>query len=514
MKGYEMYEKIQGLKQKGYSQRRASRELKVSRDTIDKYWDMSEADYAQCLLESKSRLKILDPYRDFIVDEIKKYSEITGGIIHDHLLEHFPELTVSARATRHYVAMLREELGLPSMCAVRQYAEVAETAPGFQAQVDMGEKAMRDFFGKSVKVYIFAMVMSHSRKKFVCFQDHKFNAGEFVTAHDLAFRYFGGRTQEIVYDQDRVMSVSENAGDLILTETFDAYSKYAGFGIRLCRGHDPESKGKIESVIKYVKGNFLTCREYPGISKLNSDGLAWLERTANEKKHDTTYLVPNHVFLEEIKRLTPVPTLSSPPLVKVHNIRKTNIVSYNRNRYEVPKGTYRPGRQARIEAEDPVIRFYDVETSELLAQHDIYPGFGKKVPLAVHSDKPNEPKYAALRQRVLAAFALCDDGETFVKRIEERYPRYIRDQLSILRKAQEKYDEFELSRALAYCNEREIYSANDFRDVLEHLKSEVTDTPVQKVDLPVKYSVVRAQERDLSVYNAIAEGGVSACSVN
>lgn len=37
-----------------------------------------------------------------------------------------------------------------------------------------------------------------------------------------AFKYYGGRTQEIVYDQDRVMTVSENAGDLILTETLKA----------------------------------------------------------------------------------------------------------------------------------------------------------------------------------------------------------------------------------------------------------------------------------------------------
>jgi transposase len=97
------------------------------------------------------------------------------------------------------------------------------------------------------------------------------------------------------------MTVSENASDLILTEVFENYSRYAGFSIRLCRGYDcqrgsrPQSKGKIEAVVKYVKNNFLTCRDYPDgspagrISRLNSDGLAWLERTANEKKHETTY---------------------------------------------------------------------------------------------------------------------------------------------------------------------------------------------------------------------------------
>ena len=48
--------------------------------------------------------------------------------------------------------MLREELGLPRAVKIRQYSEVAELPMGFQAQVDMGEKAMRDFYGKQVKV--------------------------------------------------------------------------------------------------------------------------------------------------------------------------------------------------------------------------------------------------------------------------------------------------------------------------------------------------------------------------
>ena len=77
------------------------------------------------------------------------------------------------------------------------------------------------------------------------------------------------------------MVVSENAGDIIFTEAFENYRQYAGFSIRLCRGYDPESKGKIEAVVKYIKRNFLSCRVFHGISRLNSDGLSWLDRTGN-----------------------------------------------------------------------------------------------------------------------------------------------------------------------------------------------------------------------------------------
>jgi hypothetical protein len=86
------------------------------------------------------------------------------------------------------VASLREELGIPKPVSIRQYCEVEQQPLGFQAQVDMGVMKMTDMYGKRVKIYIFAMVMSASRMKFVYFQDCPFNAQTFIEAHDLAFR--------------------------------------------------------------------------------------------------------------------------------------------------------------------------------------------------------------------------------------------------------------------------------------------------------------------------------------
>ena len=40
----------------------------------------------------------------------------------------------------------------------------------------------------------------------------------------------------------------------------------------------PQSKGKVEEVIGYVKQSFLEGRVYTGIDSLNSAALAWLDR--------------------------------------------------------------------------------------------------------------------------------------------------------------------------------------------------------------------------------------------
>lgn len=254
MKGWEMYKKIQELKHRGFKKRKAAREARVSRDTVDKYWNMSDEEYLTLLSESKNRGSRLDEYRGFIADELRMWSEITSSQIHDHLHEKLlaeeAAWLPSRRSVQEYVARLRDELGLPTMLKIRQYEAVEELPYGKQAQVDMGVQTMKDVFGKSVKVYIFAMVLSRSRHKFVYFQLKPFSAEDFVAAHDMAFKYYcGKRPLEIAYDQDRVMAVSENAGDLLLTERFEAYRQYAGFSLYLCHAYDPESKGKIENVI-------------------------------------------------------------------------------------------------------------------------------------------------------------------------------------------------------------------------------------------------------------------------
>lgn len=49
-------------------------------------------------------------------------------------------------------------------------------------------------------------------------------------------------------------------GDLVLTTKFQSFVKEQHFLPVFCRKADPESKGKVENVVKYVKGNFLSGR--------------------------------------------------------------------------------------------------------------------------------------------------------------------------------------------------------------------------------------------------------------
>ena len=516
MVGTLMYGQIQQLKSMGYKKQRAARELDIDTKTVRKYWNMTDEEYAIALMESKERTKNMDPYRDYVLSKLQTHREITSAIIYDNLLEDFEEFEPSYRSVRRYIVMLREAEGIPSPAKVRQYMEVSELPMGFQAQVDLGVKTMKDAHGKSVKVYIFAMVLSCSRYKYIRFQLEPFTAKTFCEAHDSAFHYFGGRPVEIVYDQDRVMVVSENGGDIIYTETFENYKNYVGFSIRLCRGSDPESKGKIEAVVKYAKGNFMSCRIFHGIARLNSDGLAWLDRTGNGKIHETTKIVPKVAFEEEQKHLKPAPELGSTDVTyKTAIVRKNNIVIYKQNRYQMPKGTYSPGRTARIEPDDAAgrVRFYDSVSDELLEDHKLAAeGVVGKCIRDTHPQRDRKTQYKELIDKTLEGFGRDELAEKFITQIIALKPRYTRDQMSVIIRHQEKHDKENLLRAVSYCMERELFSATDFGDTLEYFAITHEPPPPTIEKLPIKYSIVTAEKRLLDTYSSLsaARGGAGA----
>lgn len=511
MVGIEMYAEIQKRKRLGYKKQRAARELDIDTKTVRKYWDMTEEEYITEWLESKERSKIMEPYREYVLGKLREHSEMTSAILYDNLREEFEDFAPSYRSVRRYVGLLRESEGIAAPRKIRQYMEVMELPMGFQAQVDMGQKTMKDENGRSVKVYIFAMVLSASRYKYVCFQLEPFTAKTFCEAHDRAFRYFGGRPVEIAYDQDRVMVVSENCGDIIYTEGFENYKNYAGFSIHLCRGYDPESKGKIEAVVKYVKGNFLSCRVFHGIARLTSDGLAWLDRTGNGQIHETTKMIPKVCFEQEQRHLKSVPELGEVTVLpRVGIVRKNNVVMYKQNRYQLPRGTYQPGRKARIEADENagIIRFFDHTTGELLEELRLAQGIGQCI-RNDHPQRDRTTRYRELIDKVLSGFGMNENAVIFVENMMALKPRYARDQLSMVAKFQQKYTGDELLRAVTYCMERTLFTATDFGDTLEYFAVKQDMPKSSDTSLPLKYSLVTAQQRPLSAYAALVKEGVA-----
>ena len=127
----------------------------------------------------------------------------------------------------------------------------------------------------------------------------------------------------------------------MLTTKFQSFVKEQHFLPVFCRKADPESKGKVENVVKYVKGNFLSGRLFYNIDRLNEEARLWLERTGNGKEHGTTRLIPNREFIVEKNFMMPYYGTPQPPqeYMTEYHVRKDNTVQYRGNYYSVPSGT-------------------------------------------------------------------------------------------------------------------------------------------------------------------------------
>ena len=221
------------------------------------------------IAEAKSKI---DKYQAQIIGWLREFPDLTAAQVCDWLREHYRE-EVSERTVSRYVKQLREEYGLKKSAAPREYEAVPELPMGQQMQVDFGQKMMPNVDGGQTKVYVAAFVLSRSRYKYAQEQSRPFTSVDLVRICHDCFQYMGGMPEELVFDQDSIVCVSENAGDIIYTYEFKKFRQECGLSIRMCRGADPESKGKIENVVKYIKGNFLSHRLYVDDGILNGSCL-------------------------------------------------------------------------------------------------------------------------------------------------------------------------------------------------------------------------------------------------
>ena len=515
MKDWMTYEKIQELKRNHLNKSQVAQRLDIDYKTVLKYWDMPPDVFATCLNRAQRRRRKADVYKDFVVSCLQKYPDMTSAQVYDWIKERSGQknLPFKKRSFRSYVNAIRKEYDIPKPESIRQYEAVEDPPMGEQAQVDMGEISLETPSGRHKKVYGFGMVMSNSRHKYILWQDRPWTTADFVQAHIKAFAFFSGRPKQIVYDQDKVLAVSENHGDIIYTEGFQNYLNAVGFDIFLCHGADPESKGRIEAVIKYAKYGFAKHRIFTDIDALNQDCLDWLERTGNAEEHGTTKKIPAEVFAIEKDYLIPVSEYSfvKPTDTSItYQVRKDNVVLYKSNRYRVPKGTYKEGKKVFVIPEGDSISIVDAVTGMLYARHPICTGKGE---LIGKSSRPYRDKSKTILELEKSVIELLGEREgraaLYLSKIHREKQRYYRDQLGVIKNLFDEWDAHLIKKALDYCIDQELYSAGELSSATVYMSSledeKKNKTILHAGQLPEKYRGGAPKVRDLRIYEDAME---------
>ncbi len=468
-----MYHDIQRLHAEGYSLVKISSIVGANRRTVKRYLEMTEKEFEAFQNSISDRKKQLLPYEQFIKGKLALYQDTSAAQMHDWLKEHYNDFPkVNPKTVFNFVHWVRRKHNLPIVTETREYETVPESEYGKQAQVDFGEYTMRTSTDGRIKVFFFAMMLSRSRYKFVWFTLRNFTTELAVFAHEKAFQFFEGITEEIVYDQDKVFLVSENKGDLILTSAFKQYVQAKGFKLRFCRKSDPESKGKIENTIKYIKTNFLYHRTFYNEETLNDEAIAWLGRTANALPHAFTKRAPWEEWTIEKSMLKAFVAEAVQVPAMTYIVRKDNTISWKGNTYSVPCGTYR-GRGSCLVAREEHNELIMMMPESLieLCRHTIPREKGVKVIKSNHK-RDKSLLVEELMLQVANQFSNPVAAKDWLGEIYKIKSRYMRDQLQVI---QQVLAEPEASRvaheAMTFCHQNKIHSAVDFRAIIEqHLK--------------------------------------------
>ena len=484
-----MYHQIHKMDRDGFSLSKISRELVIDRRTVKFYLSMNESQYEQFLTAQAEKKRELEPYEEFVKCKLETYQETSAAQMHDWLKEHYPKFPgVTAKTVYNFVMWVRQKHHLPKTSPLRDYQAVEELPYGEQAQVDFGQYNLRNGLGKRVKVWFFTMVLSRSRYKYVFFSDTPFTSYTAIEAHERSFAFYGGIPKEIVYDQDKVFLADENKGDLLLTSAFKDYCRERAFRLYFCRKADPESKGKVENVVKYVKQNFLYNRPFTDIDVLNSESLAWLGRTANAQLHAGTQKIPYNEWCNEKGSLAPFIAISIQPPSILYTVRKDNTISWKSNFYTLPSGTYKGrGTQVNVSKDNACIVISD-QTGKHLCTQTISAGKGN---LVRNTDHKRE-KSTNITQMITDISCMFNNPElatSYMEGIRAEKPRYVRDQLILLKQTIEVTDMQTLDYTLQYCVQMKVFSANDFKSVAVGLlqkksweKSTPLTTPVNPLN--------------------------------
>ena len=467
-----MYHEIQRLIREGLSFAAIGKVLVVDQRTVKRYSRMSEAEYASFLESKEIRDKLLTPYESFVHDKLVAHTGVSAAQMHDWLKEYHPDFVhIAPKTVYNFVMALRQKYNIPLEEVGREYFVVEQLPYGQQGQADFGHYILRGTEESRKRIHFFVMMLSRSRMKFVLFSDSPFTTRTAIDAHEEAFRFFSGIPAEVVYDQDRLFLVEERMGELLLTQEFKDYVFEQEFQLHFCRKADPQSKGKVENVVKYVKNNFLYARPWYDLQTLQAQAMAWLQRTGNAMPHSTTRKIPLDEWQNEQPHLRSWVSVKILPSYILRTVRKDNTLAYLGNFYSVPQGTFKTkDTMVMIWLKEEQLHVHD-NAGVFLCKHAIAESKGN---LVINTDHKRDKSLKLKELLIQTASLFLNPGLAmqYFEMIRKQRGRYLRDQLQAIQKVIQGKNKQLIADVLQKCIEKKYVGAVIFRELVAFHESE------------------------------------------
>jgi transposase len=468
---------IKHMHKQGVPKARIARELGLDPKTVDRAINTEEHPKRK----EQSQGSILDPYKEYINQRLEKY-DLTATRIQREITERgYPG---SYTILRQYVQQLKGAKPKPAFVRF-------ETEPGEQAQMDWSDFGWVEFDGQKRRLWCFAMVLGYSRTLYIEFS-HSQNLVSLGKAHINAFRYFGGVTDTVLYDNMKTVVLSREGNRIHWNPQFMDFASHYGFLPKLCLPGRKETKGKIERPFSYIRSSFFRGTDFVNLTDVNEKGRNWLDNVANIRIHGTTQAVPFDWLKDENLN-----HLRGEAYVLEHSeMRKSHkdcYISFDGNRYSVPYQYSCRDLTVRLRDEELRIFYGD----ELIATHRLSYQRGRMITDPRHFLGIPKPAYPsgvrAVREVFLVHFPRANpflDGLAQAKYGNVRY--HMLQILNLLEDYPVAVVESAIERAMLYgafecgairniCGQGDIPEAKAMQDEIELTqKTPLASEPVEE----------------------------------
>lgn len=333
-----------------------ARDLGIAANTVRKYARTSDPPPKLTL----HRARRLDRWRPTVSKILRATPKITAKRIGTILQQQYdPDLTISERSLREFVAECRRELE-PKEAFVR-----ATYAPGSQAQFDFSPMRA-EIAGKIIELQLFVMRLSYSGH-FFARASHRQHQPALFTGLLRAVQFFGGIPRVAIFDNAKTAVKRILKGrDREENPAFLAFRGALALEVQYAAPRAGNQKGGVEGYIGYVEDNFF--RPAPAFESLDALNEA-LQRFCVESLNRTSRQ-HRETILERFERerasLRPLPdSLPEPCVVTYARVNRHAEVTIGTNRYSVPWRLTRRDAFANI-YDDQVVIHID---GAIVAQH-------------------------------------------------------------------------------------------------------------------------------------------------
>jgi transposase len=318
------------LAKRGKSQRQIARELGYSRETVARVL----REPVEKAPARRTRSSQVDPYRPQIEEWVR--AKLTAV----RMLE--LARADSVQPYRGGRSVFNEAVRRIRLAQQQAEADVPvrfEGLPGEYLQVDWGEIRRFPFTQQLPQTrYFLACRLKYSRWSWVRFTD---NMRQETLVRGLVdcLGALGWVPWVLVFDNMKTVTTGRDAaGEPVWHPAFWQVAQEFGFHPEACAIGAGNQKGSVESLVKWVKGNFLAGRSFVDDTDLAQQAAEWVAE-ANQRPSSATGDPPVRRLAAEAQRGGPLPpTAHDYGLLMASRVTRESLVPVEGNAYSVPLG--------------------------------------------------------------------------------------------------------------------------------------------------------------------------------